>query len=100
MDIKLSVGRSGVVLLLLLAIFCCQCPETTCTWVPSKYLVYYFMCLEPCTKDLRSCLAHCRKSNTCEASRKFCTDLCAKVWNICEEKCEDETRRRRAADTE
>ncbi|KAI0222249.1 hypothetical protein LSAT2_026505 [Lamellibrachia satsuma] len=97
MDEKFSVGRSGVVLLLLLAIFCFQFPETTCSG-PPKHLAYYISCIEPCNDKLQSCNAHCQENNTCEASRKFCRDLCLKVWESCTKKCYEKAEKIRLTD--
>ncbi|KAI0224068.1 hypothetical protein LSAT2_024903 [Lamellibrachia satsuma] len=99
MDEKFSVGRSGVVLLLLLAIFCCQIPDTTCSQ-PPKFLLFYIWCIEPCANEFNSCVAHCQENNTCEASRNFCKDLCLKAANICETKCRDEAERQRIMNNE
>ena len=92
--LQLSVGRSGVVLLLLLAIFFCQFPDTTC-YRPPKHMLFYIWCIDPCANKLKSCIEHCQENNTCEASRNFCKDLCLKAANICQTKCRDEAERQR-----
>ena len=98
--LQLPVGRPGVVLLLLVVICCCQFPETRCSSWPPKYVTYFLSCLKPCSKELKSCFEHCRKNNTCEASRKFCVDLCSKAWERCEEKCYVEAERQRITNNE
>ena len=97
--LQLSVGRSGVVLLLLVAIICCQFPDTTCSR-PPKYIVFYIGCIQPCAKKLKSCLEHCQENNTCEASRNFCKELCWKAEQICETKCRDEAEIQRIVNNE
>ncbi|KAI0224567.1 hypothetical protein LSAT2_024422 [Lamellibrachia satsuma] len=69
MDVKLSVVRPGVVLLLLLAIFCCQFPETIGT---IKHKNYYIRCVYSCGKDRIKCNKQCDKNIACELSRKLC----------------------------
>ena len=51
--LQLFVGRSGVVLLLLLAIFGSQCQEMTCIRDQPKYITHYFSCIEPCGKEIK-----------------------------------------------
>ncbi|KAI0227581.1 hypothetical protein LSAT2_021946 [Lamellibrachia satsuma] len=85
MDVKLSIGRSGVVLLLLVAIFCCQSPVTT-----AADLVRYMQCMSACTKDAKDCMHHCDENNTCAASRKFCKKLCFSRNMLCEMRCFEE----------
>ena len=87
--LQVSVGKSCVVLLMLVAIFCSQFPVTTCSR-PPKHLLYYVSCMEPCSKELKRCVARCRENNTCEASRKFCSILCLKAWESCIKKCREE----------
>ncbi|KAI0224945.1 hypothetical protein LSAT2_024077 [Lamellibrachia satsuma] len=96
---KFSVGRSGVVLLLLLATFCCQYPDTTCSQIP-KFVLHFMLCIEPCAKEFSSCVAHCQENNKCEASRNICKDLCLKAANICEIKCRDEAEKVRIMNNE
>ncbi|KAI0228112.1 hypothetical protein LSAT2_021401 [Lamellibrachia satsuma] len=100
MDETLSIGRPGVVLLLLLAVFCSHFPGTTGIGDNPTYIMYYFTCIEPCRIELLSCHAHCRKSNTCEASRDFCRDLCSKAWHRCEKKRRDKSERLRITNSE
>ena len=97
--LQLSVGRSGVVLLLVLAIFCCQFPDTTCSRSP-KHMLFYIWCIDPCAKKLKSCFEQCQENNTCEASRNFCKDLCWRAEHICEKRCRDEAERQRIMNNE
>ncbi|KAI0227582.1 hypothetical protein LSAT2_021947 [Lamellibrachia satsuma] len=84
MDVKLSVGRSGVAVLLLLAIFCCQSPETTTTHVD-----WYIRCLSMCTKDAKECMHHCEENNSCASALKICKKLCFSKLSLCEMRCFD-----------
>ena len=78
---------------MLLALCCSQCPQTAGEKTP-EHLKYYFSCLGVCDVDYDKCVSDCEKNNTCEASRKFCKDLCLRIVAACDKKCREETVRR------
>ena len=74
--------RSGVVLLLLLAIFCCRYPETT-----AGSLNRFISDVKSCLKERKECDRLCKEDNTCEYTRRLCKDLCLSAHRFCIKRC-------------
>ncbi|KAI0227579.1 hypothetical protein LSAT2_021944 [Lamellibrachia satsuma] len=85
MDVKFSVGKTGVVLFLLVAIFFSQFPETTAT-----HIDIFFTCITSCSEDKQECILQCEEGNKCAAFSKFCKELCLSAQSFCEERCFEE----------
>ena len=75
------LGRSIVVLLLLLTILCSQCSEAT-----STFLYRYYSCKMACSADADECIKQCEENKTCAASRKFCKDMCFSAVRFCKKR--------------
>ncbi|KAI0227580.1 hypothetical protein LSAT2_021945 [Lamellibrachia satsuma] len=82
---KFSVGKAGVVLLLLVAIFFSQFPETT-----AIHMDIFFTCIMSCSEDKQECILQCEEGSNCAAFSKFCKELCLSAQSFCEERCFEE----------
>ena len=81
--LQFSVGRSGVVLLLLLAIFCCQFAETSA----AEGLRKLALCVQLCNDETVHCVRHCHEDTACARFIKLCEELCFSADKACDEKC-------------
>jgi len=80
--LQFTVGRSTILMVVLLAIICVQIPRAKASSMET-----FFECLKTCKTDEQICFKDCEEAPGCEAAKKLCINVCKSARNACERRC-------------